>query len=866
YDIIRMKGHSYLNIPGAPMLPSKSVKIAVPDGFKIETVEIANIQYEEISGSYNIFPAQNPIEIGADMSDYEFIKPDENIYKSSSPYPVHQINFIRQADLAGQSFAVVDIYPVRYLPLQANISLITEITLTIKGSYGYICGDYLPAVSSAELEQKYKNRLENIVENSESVSLKSSPVALKSISALPDGAPFEHVIITNFFFEQLYEPLTTWHTRKGLRDTVITIEYIYSNYDGVDNKEKIRNFIIDAHQNWGTSYFLLAGELSVIPFGYRSYDNTVIPSDMYYADYDDDWEYEAFLGRITSDTQGEAEKFVDKILTYEINPPDLNFLTDITLLGMDLTINAPPDYVLTRGQWLMDSIDVNYLPANMTLTRIYDTDSRNHLDDFKAALNDGQNLINHCDHSNYNVMCTGDRNHGWCFSSWDVFSLTNYRKYSNIVSIGCYANEMDHNDAISEYFIFATDSSGAVSFTGNTRSGWFYLGDPMSLSSELNYNWWIGLFEQGITNLGDLLAYCKDVTNIDVIHPFSDWTLNLLGDPAQPLWTGMLIYPAVTHSAEAEAISQQMTIHVGRFGNINVEGATVCLWKGSEIYQKVLTGTDGNATFDIYPTTNGTIYVTATKGDMYPYLGEIEVVGNVPPQCLTPGDTTILQCFPEEVSLPVGCVDPDGNLQSGPTLAKGPGQIIDNYWRYTPSGDETVEITIGCTDSEGFNCETTFWVTFIINVAPELQLPADSTVMDIYPPTEIILPVSMIDMNGTACYVSEGPGVIENGYWKYTPTDDENCGVTITATDDCGLNTEGSFNINYQLYKCGDADDNLTINILDITYNINFLYKGGSAPDPIIIGDADGNGTINILDITYLISYLYKSGPEPICH
>ena len=76
---------------------------------------------------------------------------------------------------------------------------------------------------------------------------------------------------------------------------------------------------------------------------------------------------------------------------------------------------------------------------------------------------------------------------------------------------------------------------------------------------------------------------------------------------------------------------------------------------------------------------------------------------------------------------------------------------------------------------------------------------------------------------------------------------------------------EGTFHVSYEVFTCGDANDNLEINILDITYVIDFLYNGGPAPDPIRCGDANDDETINILDATYLIAYLYQSGPPPIC-
>jgi len=61
----------------------------------------------------------------------------------------------------------------------------------------------------------------------------------------------------------------------------------------------------------------------------------------------------------------------------------------------------------------------------------------------------------------------------------------------------------------------------------------------------------------------------------------------------------------------------------------------------------------------------------------------------------------------------------------------------------------------------------------------------------------------------------------------------------------------------------GDVDNDGTINLLDVTYTINYLYKGGPPPNPnVLLADADCNGRVNILDVTYLINYLYN-GTEP---
>ena len=82
----------------------------------------------------------------------------------------------------------------------------------------------------------------------------------------------------------------------------------------------------------------------------------------------------------------------------------------------------------------------------------------------------------------------------------------------------------------------------------------------------------------------------------------------------------------------------------------------------------------------------------------------------------------------------------------------------------------------------------------------------------------------------------------------------------------CGISDELSpFVIGRPPFWCGDANSDATVNILDVTYIINYLYKNGPAPVPEEAADADGSGGLNLLDVTYLINYLYKNGPEPIC-
>ena len=66
-------------------------------------------------------------------------------------------------------------------------------------------------------------------------------------------------------------------------------------------------------------------------------------------------------------------------------------------------------------------------------------------------------------------------------------------------------------------------------------------------------------------------------------------------------------------------------------------------------------------------------------------------------------------------------------------------------------------------------------------------------------------------------------------------------------------------------WLCGDPNSDGSVNIIDVTFIISYLYKDGPAPIEPKAGDVDNSGTINILDVTNIINYLYKDGPPLDC-
>ncbi len=66
-------------------------------------------------------------------------------------------------------------------------------------------------------------------------------------------------------------------------------------------------------------------------------------------------------------------------------------------------------------------------------------------------------------------------------------------------------------------------------------------------------------------------------------------------------------------------------------------------------------------------------------------------------------------------------------------------------------------------------------------------------------------------------------------------------------------------------WVCGDVNDDTRANLLDITYFIYYIYRGGPPPHHFEACDINCSGSINIVDIIYMINTLYKMGPPLQC-
>jgi len=550
------------SVPGEPVLPFKTIKILIPQGKEADKIEVSVGTRKLVEGKFKVEYGRTPTPVSSNTVVTD--QPNKAIYSSADPFPGALFSRPSEQVLRGYRILIMELHPVQYIPKTGELYYYETMTVTITLKE---TEEFSPLLRSKPQDRML---VESVVDN---------PYAVKTYGGttmqsrdVNSSESYDYVIITDSTLNSTFQSLVDWKILRGLNATIVLKEDIVSDpdyyCDGLygdgcgtskfnDTSARIRNFIKDAYQNWGTEYVLLGGDTGIIPArGVYSFVNTnpitvdrQIPCDMYYGALDGSWDNdndtvfgegvfnqgpengtegeeadffaEVYIGRAPVTTPEQAENFVNKTIWYE-QASDDDYFKKAVMIGS--TLDDETEAANNKDM-------ASDLIPQYTTTRLYDRDGTYSRSAIINVINSGTHILNHDGHTNTNSMMELD--------SADVDTLITNTEYFFGYSVGCYAGAFDA-DSIVEHFIY--NQNGSFAFVCNSRYGWYSPGTVYGPGDRFDRSFF-DVLNTTVGNLGKTLQLSKEEYYNPSMSGAYRWTyfqLNLLGDPETELETDIM--------------------------------------------------------------------------------------------------------------------------------------------------------------------------------------------------------------------------------------------------------------------------------------------------------------------------------------
>ncbi|MFH1038402.1 MAG: C25 family cysteine peptidase [PVC group bacterium] len=565
YHRVVMKGLDNMGRTGEPLLPVRSVKLLIPYMTEVRAVRVVPGQKIGIRGNYLVEP--DPETVSLDYrGPIEPTRLDEAVYRSCEPYPPEIATRAVIRTKNGYSILFINLYPVEYTPASGRLSYYSDLTVeVVVGKASRPDRNTLPP--KARALEKVKELVDNKDQWVFDTYLSGEPDMLMGDSGLPPG-DFRHVIITSANLVDSFVPLRDHRIGQGINSIIVNTDFIYTTYPGTrpdggeDDQTRIRNFIIDAYQNWDTEYVLLGGDKDIIPPRELRANSGDVPADLYYAglsgtfDQDADGVYgecaaenadgvdeaalmaEILIGRAAVANEAEVTHFVNKTISYEdaAGSP----LGRACLVGEWAGFGG----IATYGKGFQEKIaqgsdaygyhtegfsSFDYFNLKTLYDADWEPDHNWPPDKLVKIFNDGVHLVNHIGHSDYDYAMK--------LYTDDLSALKN-TDYFFVYSQGCRPGGFDTEECFAE--VITTMEHGAFAVIMNARNGKAALVPDSTDGASQRYNreFWDAFFGEGISRLGEMNQDSKEDNAYRVDDEDMRWCyyqLNLFGDPCTPI-------------------------------------------------------------------------------------------------------------------------------------------------------------------------------------------------------------------------------------------------------------------------------------------------------------------------------------------
>ena len=601
YQTITFDGSVSNGNVGEPTLPWQSVSLMLPPNTEATAIHVILSDFAEMEGKYNLIPTQRIRPI-SDESPFVFEK-NESLYHSDETYPNKPFNNVSTQVLNGVSFAFGGFTPVKYKPATGQVSYAQTVTVTV--DYQASRADHSRMLW---LRPETKKSIMRLAQNAEMIDSYA-----RRDGALPS---YEMLLITPENYVESFTDYVALYAGRGIRVHVVALQDVYSSASGRDNKEKIRNYIIQEYENNGISMVLLGGDVSLVPYrklwcyAQEGYEDNV-PSDSYYACLDgtlnddndqkwgevgeDDLLPELAVARLPFTNAGQLETILSKTFSYLTSPVLGEFHKPI-LAGEHLGNGFYGSQDLERliGEVNFNGYTTFGYPEDYNFQRVYE--SSHHAwdpDELAAAINNGSQYVNHFGHANTSTVA------GWY--NWDItpslFEGANGTDHNYFIfkSQGCICGDFS-DDCILERMV--VNETGAVAAIGNSRYGWYsQMGDGPS--AHYHRELIDAYCHERLAGLGEALKECKIQTSpfitMDGEMGVLRWTfyaLNALGDVGLCAWFDEPFTPIIDCATTLPVGTNRIPVAVTDETGNGVYNFECRLFNGDELI--ALANTDAN--------------------------------------------------------------------------------------------------------------------------------------------------------------------------------------------------------------------------------------------------------------------------------
>lgn len=516
----------------------------------------------------------------------------------------------------------------------------------------------------------------------------------------------QYLIITPELFIETIEPLAAWKTQKGVYTKMMPLDGptgINSTYNGPDLPAKIHAFLREYYNRTPyLKWLLLVGDSEIIPprkiltnvsTGITEiYVERYCYSDYYYSALDttwdnnsnqvygepgeEDWGPELFVGRLPVNDVSELATAVNKILTYEKNPPGGEWFTRSIQSGalMDRP-NVPDDLNTPEDEGYNDYKDnawevikkvIDLLPAfvNASIFLDYDripggtyskeNDTLNE-NNVLAVFDLGTSTVNFVSkgddngvrHYNGNGQGLLELNSEYFFNHNTAKKASNGFKLPLLYTSSCTSVNFTNEDDSNLEQLIISPYGGAIGVIGATTETYrleFYINDSSYGNWWLDEQFWQKFYSgSGRFRPGEILYKLKE----DYYEHFTDtahnphpsgiyeslyrinfFSYNLLGDPEVQIYTDVPGEIKVEYDKIFSPIYRDSSLELKVLDKTTgqpVHDADVCL-TGDNTYLTTRTDSLGIARFDLELQKDEVLSFTITAHNYRYYENTVRVV------------------------------------------------------------------------------------------------------------------------------------------------------------------------------------------------------------------------------------------------